>query len=150
LNEKFPQQFPQKLENMVTLTIEIKKYKGQKEHPVPFLICQGKRKKRLPTGIKVTDLELSSGGKKIKTPGKALLIEKKRRELQDRLDELLVKTIGQDLDVDDIVRHLTAPGSMGVDFFEFAEDWVSHAGIKGAKNYLTMLNTLSAASHDKP
>ena len=29
-----------------------------------------------------------------------------------------------------------------LEFFAYAEDWVSRAKIKGAKNYLTMLNTL--------
>ena len=133
---------------MATLTIEIKKYKGQKEHPVSFLVCQGKRKKRLPTGIKVKDSELSSNGKKIKAPEKAMLIEKKRRELKDRLDSLMMSTVGQNIDLDDIVRHLTA-GSKDIDFFSFAEDWVNHSGIKGAKNYFTMLNTMEKFIGDR-
>lgn len=79
---------------MPTLTIEIKKG-SRKPYPVSFLVCSGNTKKRIPTGIKVSDSELSANGRKIKCLNKARLIEGKRRELQDRLDALLIDTIGQ-------------------------------------------------------
>lgn len=69
---------------MATLTIEIGKKGKNKERAVYFLVCHGKSKKGLPTGISVTDSELSSNGKIIKNVSKAHLIEKARRELQDK------------------------------------------------------------------
>ena len=67
----------------------------------------GKDKKRIPTGISVTNSELTSNGKKIKEPIKARVIEVKRRELQDKLDALSVELIGQDVDAAYICSRLT-------------------------------------------
>ena len=125
---------------MATITIEIRKRSGQTSHPVTFLICQAKTKKRIPTGISVTNSELTSNGKKIKEPIKARVIEVKRRELQDKLDALSVELIGQDVDAAYICSRLTTVRD-SIDFFTFAEEWLEHTSIKGKKNYVTMLNT---------
>lgn len=125
---------------MPTLTIEIKKGRN-KSNSVSFLICAKKTKKRISTGITVADSELSSNRKKIKNVAKAMLIETKRREFQDKLDQLLIDTIGRDVDAEYIVRHLlSSPES--IDFFSFADDWLLHSSIKGKKNYICMLNAL--------
>lgn len=125
---------------MATITIEIRKRHGQTSYPVTFLVCQGKTKKRIPTGISVTNSELASNGKKIKEPTKARLVEVKRRELQDKLNALSIELIGQDVDAAYICSRLTTVQS-GIDFFTFADEWLEHTDIKGKKNYVTMLNT---------
>lgn len=127
---------------MATLTIEIRRTKGRREYPVSFLICSGKTKKRLPTGITVTDSELSSNGKRIRHPHKARLFEEKRRELQDRLDELMMETLGREADAAYIAERLVAVSAEKLDFFVFAGEWLEHSKIKGKKNYVCMLNTL--------
>lgn len=77
-------------------------------------------KEPLPTGIRLLDFELSPNGKRIKNLAKARLIESKRRELQDKLDSLMVDAIGRHLDADDIVERITVPASGDLGFFCFA------------------------------
>ena len=73
---------------MATITIEIGKKNKKRLHPVSFLVCEGRTKKRIPTGVTATDSELTTNGKRIREPEKAKMIEQKRRELQERLDAL--------------------------------------------------------------
>ena len=130
---------------MATLKIEIKSGVGRKTFSVSFLVCQGKSKKRIPTGIKVTSSDLSANGKRIKDVNKARLIEKMRRDLQDRLDGLSLELTGCDMDASEIVRRITLSREGEVlDFFVFAEKWLSETTIKGKANYRCMLNSLSS------
>lgn len=130
---------------MATLKIEIKSGVGRKTFSVSFLVCQGKSKKRIPTGIKVTSSELSANGKRIKDVNKARLIEKMRRDLQDRLDGLSLELTGCDMDASEIVRRITLSREGEVlDFFVYAEKWLSETTIKGKANYRCMLNSLSS------
>lgn len=130
---------------MATLKIEIKSGVGRKTFSVSFLVCQGKSKKRIPTGIKVTSSDLSANGKRIKDVNKARLIEKMRRDLQDRLDGLSLELTGCDMDASEIVRRITLSREGEVlDFFAFAEKWLSETSIKGKANYGCMLNSLSS------
>ena len=130
---------------MATLKIEIKSGVGRKTFSVSFLVCQGKSKKRIPTGIKVTSSDLSANGKRIKDANKARLIEKMRRDLQDRLDSLALELTGCDMDASEIVRRITLSREGEVlDFFAFAEKWLSETTIKGKANYRCMLNSLSS------
>ena len=130
---------------MATLKIEIKSGVGRKTFSVSFLVCQGKSKKRISTGIKVTSSDLSANGKRIKDVNKARLIEKMRRDLQDRLDGLSLELTGCDMDASEIVRRITLSREGEVlDFFAFAEKWLSETTIKGKANYRCMLNSLSS------
>lgn len=128
---------------MATITIEIGKKNKKREHPVSFLVCQGNRKKRIPTGISCTDSELTTSQKRIREPQKAKIVEEKRRELQQRLDALQLDTIGQTMSAEEIVERLTAVTDE-LDFFVFADEWTEKTSIKGVKNYRTMLNSLES------
>ena len=126
---------------MATITLEIGKRNKKKLYPISFLVCQGKSKKRIPTGISATDSELTTNKKKVKELTQARLIETKRRELQDRLDALAIDVIGQEVDAAFICERITATQD-DLDMFTFAEDWLRHSNIKGKSNYASMLNTL--------
>lgn len=111
-------------------------------HPVSFLVCEGRTKKRIPTGIVVASSELTTNGKKIREPEKAKIIEKKLRELQERLDRLSLEVIGQQvMDAAEIVERITEKKEK-LDFFTFADEWLRRSDIKGKKNYGCMLNSL--------
>lgn len=127
--------------NMATITIEIGKKNKKRLHPISFLVCQGAQKKRIPTGIAAADSELTTNGKRVREPEKAKQIEKKRRELQERLDALQLDAIGQTMDISKIVERLTRQQQV-LDFFTFTDEWLRRHDIKGAKNYRTMLNRL--------
>lgn len=127
---------------MATITIEIGKKNKKRVHPVSFLICEGRTKKRIPTGISVSDSELTASGKRIREPEKAKMIEQKRRELQERLDLLQLDAIGRTtMDAGEIAERITAKKEE-LDFFVFSEEWLAKTSIKGKKNYVTMLNSL--------
>ena len=107
-----------------------------------FLVCQGKNsKKRISTEISVADSELSSNGKKIKNVEKAMLVERMRRKLEDRLAALSLDLAGRKADASYIVERITVAYDE-VEFFAFSDEWLEHTDIKGKKNYVTMLNTL--------
>lgn len=108
---------------------------------VAFLVCHCNTKKRIATGISVTDSELASNGKRIKDALKAQVIERKRRELQDRLDALMIDVTGASMSAQEIVERLTAQKRV-LDFFSFADEWLSKSDIKGKKNYHCLLNAL--------
>jgi integrase len=126
---------------MATLTIEIGRKNKNRLHPVSFLICQGKTKKRIPTDILVTDSELTSNHKKVKEYNKAFLLEKKRRELQDRLNALSLELIGQDVDADYIAKKIVKVGNK-LDFFTFADEWIAKSNLKWLPNYKCAINAL--------
>ena len=127
---------------MATITIEIGKKNKKRLHPVSFLICEGKTKKRIPTGITAADSELTTNGKRVREPEKAKAIEKKRRELQERLDALQLDALGSaTMDATEIADRITQT-RQELEFFAFADDWLAKTDIKGKKNYVTMLNSL--------
>lgn len=127
---------------MATITIEIGKKNKKRLHPVSFLICEGRTKKRIPTGITATDSELTTNGKRVREPEKAKMIEQKRRELQERLDALQLDVLGgATMDAAEIAERIVQ-SRQELDFFAFADDWISKTDIKGKKNYVTMLNSL--------
>ena len=128
---------------MATITIEIGKKNKKRVHPVSFLICEGKTKKRIPAGIAVADSELTANQKHIKEPGKAKLVENKRRELQDKLDAMMINMTGVAMTAHEIADRLTAH-QQEPDFFCFADEWLATSHIKGKKNYLCMLNSLES------
>lgn len=127
---------------MATITIEFGKKNRKHVHPVSFLICEGRSKKRIPTGVSVSDSELTASGKRIREQEKARMIEQKRRELQERLDLLQLDAIGSTtMDAGEIAERITAKKNE-LDFFTFADEWIEKTSIKGKKNYATMLNSL--------
>ena len=126
---------------MATITIEIGTKGKNQQRSVRFLIRQGNKKARIPTGISVTDAELTSNGKKIKEPTKAMLLDKKRVELQERLNAMMVDAMGETITAEEIARKLTARPKT-LDFFTFAEEWMQRSTIKGKKNYKCFLNAL--------
>lgn len=126
---------------MATLQIEIGKKNSKKVRPVHFLVRSGKSRKRIPTEIYVTDSELSSNKKIVKEPRKAALLEKMRRELQDKIFELSLELVGREVDAAFIVERITRKVE-DVDFFKFADDWINNSNVKGKRNYVTFLNNL--------
>lgn len=121
----------------------------RKPYPVSFLVRSGETRMRIPTGITVTDSDLSSNGKRIRNITKAQFIETKRRVLQDSLDAVMLDTLGLKVDAEYIVEHLLSINS-NLDFFTFVDDWLEHATIKGERTMSacwTPLKSTSVARH---
>ncbi len=126
---------------MATLKVEIGKKNKKKVHPVSFLIRNGETRKRIPTEIYVTDAELTANGKRVREPKKAEMLERMRRELQDKLFNLSLDIAGKEVDASYIAERITSREE-NLDFFTFAEKWIEQSNVKGKKNYVTFLNNL--------
>lgn len=129
---------------MATISIELGKKNKNGEVKVSILVCSAHSKKRIPTGISLEESELTASGK-IKNKDKLALIEKQRRKYQDRLYLISDEFANQDVDATTIADMLTSVKSKSqIDFFEFAEEWIKTSGVKGIKNYSTMMNTMKS------
>lgn len=125
---------------MATIDIEFGK-KGKKgERSLYFTLISGKTKKRIPSGIHLTDDDLTPKGK-FRSYNLERAVEKKRRELLDRLYEMQLSMLGEEIDADKLVQSLLAKPE-DIDFFKFADEWRSRPANKHKKNYTAMLNTL--------
>ena len=70
-----------------------------------------------------------------------MLLDKKRIELQERLNAMMVDAMGETITAEEIVGRLTVRPKT-LDFFTFAEEWMQRSTIKGKKNYKCFLNAL--------
>lgn len=129
---------------MATIKVELAKKNKQGLIPVSILFCQGKAKKRIPTGISLEANEVASSGR-IKNKEKAVLIENLRRMYQDKLYILSSELNGANVSAATMVESLTKQKTKSeIDFFEFADEWMKNSKVKGIKNYITMINTLKS------
>lgn len=124
---------------MATLNLELRKRGRGLPRPVTFVVYSGGVRKRIPTSLEVEEKDLSRDGKRVKNVQKAMLIEKMRRTLQDKMDAILADRVGTVMTADELVRLMTLP-TEGPEFFGWAEDWLGRAKIKGKENYKTLLN----------
>lgn len=129
---------------MATIKIELAKKNKQGLIPVSILFCQGKVKKRIPTGIYLEENEVTSSDR-IKNKEKAALIENLRRRYQDKLYILSSELNGANVSASTMAELLTKQKTKSdIDFFEFANEWMKNSEVKGIKNYVTMINTLKS------
>ena len=129
---------------MATISIEFGKESSQKTREVYLLVRQGKTRQRVKTGVRLNEQEYSPKTKKIKSIEKARIVEKLRLDLIDNMSNLAAGSMAGDPDDAHTItkKIIKKQEKKELEFFTYAEDWVSRAKIKGAKNYLTMLNTL--------
>jgi len=128
---------------MATISIELSKKNKKGLIPVSILIRHGQTKKRIPIEVQLTEKEVKSG--KIINRKKSLFVEQMRLKYQAQLDELYENIINwNEMDAETIVDLLTSAKRKrdGIDFFDFAEDWIEHSSVKGIKNYKTLISRL--------
>ena len=128
---------------MATINYELSKANKQGKRCVTILVMQGQEKRRIPTPITVTSADLTDNGKisPRKSPKIFQTLNRKIQELQDKVIDIEMDCLGQTLDIDTLVQRILSH-STSVDFFTFADEWVSKNDMKGKKNYKTFLNSL--------
>ena len=128
---------------MATINYELSKANKQGKRCVTILVMQGQEKRRIPTPITVTSADLTDNGKisPRKSPKIFQTLNRKIQELQDKVIDIEMDCLGQTLDIDTLVQRILSH-STSVDFFTFADEWVSKIDMKGKKNYKTFLNSL--------
>lgn len=125
---------------MATIAIELGKLSSQKTREVYLLVRQGKTRRRVKTGVKLLETEISPKTGKIKSVEKAMAVEKLKCELQESMDALKKGTLTTvKADANTIAAKITRKKQENdLDFFAFAEKWLQKTTIKGAKNYKCM------------
>lgn len=125
---------------MATVTYELGKPKQDKTRKVSIVISHKGQRRRIPTNISLSDDDIAKSGKIVSRKIQKI-IDDKINDIKDRLYDLEVDLIGNSIDVDWIMEHVSKKeGSL--DFFEFAEEWIEKSTNKGKHNYSIMLNSL--------
>lgn len=78
---------------MATIAIELGKLSSKKTREVYLLVRQGKTRRRVKTGVKLLETEISPKTGKIKSVEKAMAVEKLKCELQESMDALKKGTL---------------------------------------------------------
>ena len=131
---------------MATITTEFGKVSSKKQRAVYLRVRDKKTEKRISTGIKVDESEISPRTKKIKNFEKAQAVEKLRMEMLLKLNSIAPEIYNSvNMDASTIASSIvTKKKTESLDFFSFAEDWMSKNSLKSTKNYKCTLNALEA------
>ena len=131
---------------MATITTEFGKVVTKKQRAVYLRLRDKKTEKRIATGIRVNESEISPKTKKIKNFEKAQAVEKLRAELLLKMTAMAPEIHYDDsLDASRIASSIVTKRKVeSLDFFSFAEEWISKNSLKSTKNYNCTLNALEA------
>ena len=131
---------------MATITTEFGKVDTKKQRAVYLRLRDKKTEKRIATGIRVNESEISPKIKKIKNFEKAQAVEKLRAELLLKMTAMAPEIHYDDsLDASRIASSIVTKRKVeSLDFFSFAEEWISKNSLKSTKNYNCTLNALEA------
>ena len=125
---------------MATLLYELGKPKIDGSRKIAIILSHKGKRKRIPTNITVNGGDISKRGN-ITSRKVQRIIDDKINELTGRLYDLEMELMDREVDVDWLYSRMLRKKE-DVDFFAFAENWLEKSGIKGRKNYATMLNAL--------
>ena len=127
---------------MATITTEFGKLSSKKQRAVYLLVRDKKTVKRIITGVKVDESEISPKTKKIKNFEKAQIVEKLKSELAAKLSSMAPEiNYSDNMDATKIASKIVKKKKEDtLDFFSFAELWISRRESKSMRNYVCMLN----------
>ena len=127
---------------MATITTEFGKVSSKRQRAVYLLVRDKKTVKRIITGVKVDESEISPKTKKIRNFEKAQIVEKLKMELAAKMTTLAPEiNYCDNMDATKIASKIVKQkNAETVDFFSFAEIWMSRRESKSMKNYVCMLN----------
>ena len=131
---------------MATITTEFGKLSSKGQRAVYLRVRDKKTEKRIATGVKVDESEISPRTKKIKNFEKAQTVEKLRMELMYKMTSIAPEiNYSANMDAARIVSTLVMQEKTeSLDFFTFAEDWISKNSLKSTKNYKCTLSALES------
>ena len=131
---------------MATITTEFGKLSSKKQRAVYLRVRDKKTEKRIATGIKVEESEISPKTKKIKNFEKAQAVEKLKAELMLKMTSMAPEiNYNDNMDANRIASTIVKQEKAeSLDFFSFAEDWISKNSEKSRANYKCTLNALEA------
>ena len=133
---------------MAKLSIEYGKIKSDGGRNVMLRLVSGRTQKHIPIGVSLekNDYRVYPDGRiRVTNDEKYFSIEDTLADLTRKMNAILKDNIGLTLSADELYCAMTRKGGGNVramNFFTFADDYLSKTEIKGKKNYVTMLNSL--------
>lgn len=125
---------------MATLSYDLDKPRQDGSRKVSITLSHNGKRRRIPTSITLQKKDVSRKGNITSVPI-LRAVDARMNELRGRLYDLEARTPSKDMDIEWICDRLIRRRE-DLDFFTFAEQWLQRSGIKGKKNYYTMLNAL--------
>ena len=133
---------------MAKISIEYGKIKSDGGRNVMLRLVSGRTQKHIPIGVSLEkgDYRVYPDGRiRVTNDEKYFSIEDTLADLTRKMNAILKDSLGLTLSADDLYAAMTRKGGGDVramNFFSFADDYLSKTEIKGKKNYVTMLNSL--------
>ena len=133
---------------MAKISIEYGKIKSDGGRNVMLRLVSGRTQKHIPIGVSLEkgDYRVYPDGRiRVTNDEKYFSIEDTLADLTRKMNAILKDSLGLTLSADDLYAAMTRKGGGDVramNFFAFADDYLSKTEIKGKKNYVTMLNSL--------
>lgn len=133
---------------MAKISIEYGKIKSDGGRNVMLRLVSGRTQKHIPIGVSLEkgDYRVYPDGRiRVTNDEKYFAIEDTLADLTRKMNAILKDSLGLTLSADDLYAAMTRKGGGDVramNFFAFADDYLSKTEIKGKKNYVTMLNSL--------
>ena len=133
---------------MAKISIEYGKIKSDGGRNVMLRLVSGRTQKHIPIGVSLEkgDYRVYPDGRiRVTNDEKYFSIEDTLADLTRKMNAILKDSLGLTLSADDLYAAMTRKGGGDVramNFFDFADDYLSKTEIKGKKNYVTMLNSL--------
>ena len=133
---------------MAKISIEYGKIKSDGGRNVMLRLVSGKTQKHIPIGVSLEkgDYRVYPDGRiRVTNDEKYFSIEDTLADLTRKMNAILKDSLGLTLTADDLYAAMARKGGGDVramNFFSFADDYLSKTEIKGKKNYVTMLNSL--------
>ena len=133
---------------MAKISIEYGKIKSDGGRNVMLRLVSGRTQKHIPIGVSLDkgDYRVYPDGRiRVTNDEKYFSIEDTLADLTRKMNAILKDSLGLTLSADDLYAAMTRKSGgdvRAVNFFAFADDYLSKTEIKGKKNYVTMLNSL--------
>ena len=133
---------------MAKISIEYGKIKSDGGRNVMLRLVSGRTQKHIPIGVSLEkgDYRVYPDGRiRVTNDEKYFSIEDALADLTRKMNAILKDSLGLTLTADELYAAMTRKGGGDVramNFFTFADDYLSKTEIKGKKNYVTMLNSL--------
>ena len=133
---------------MAKISIEYGKIKSDGGRNVMLRLVSGRTQKHIPIGVSLEkgDYRVYPDGRiRVTNDEKYFSIEDTLADLTRKMNAILKDSLGLTLTADELYAAMTRKGGGDVramNFFTFADEYLSKTEIKGKKNYVTMLNSL--------
>ena len=133
---------------MAKISIEYGKIKSDGGRNVMLRLVSGRTQKHIPIGVSLDkgDYRVYPDGRiRVTNDEKYFSIEDTLADLTRKMNAILKDSLGLTLSADELYNAMTRKSGGDVramNFFAFADDYLSKTEIKGKKNYVTMLNSL--------